>query len=151
MEVDILTRIETDLKNALKGGDAVRTSTFRLLLSALRNKAIEKRGGGREALTGEEALRILGEEAKRRKEAAEAFRKGNRPELARKEEAELAIINVYLPPKLGPEAIREVVRKVLGKIPRHEFGPVMQRVMEELRGRADGKKVREIVEEELTR
>lgn len=143
-------RIEGDLRDALRREDAIRTSVLRLVIAAIRNKEIEKRGrGDSSGLTETEVMQALAHEAKKRKEAADAFGRGARPELVRKENEELAIIQEYLPPPLGRDEIERVVEAVLAREGAREFGPIMKMVMRELKGRGDGALVAAVLKEKL--
>lgn len=92
-------RLEEDLKGALRGGDALRVSTIRLARAALKNQEIERR----RPLTEEEIEAVLQGEVKRRREAIDAFQRGGRDELARKESLEMAVLLQYLPAPLSEE------------------------------------------------
>lgn len=146
--------IVTNLKEAMKAGDAKRVGVLRLLISALNNKAIDKKGKtGSEELTEEEALQVLMTEAKKRKEAIEIFTKGNRTDLADKEKGELEIIQQYLPKQMSREEVEKVIakkidtlRQVRGDI---SFGNVMKEVIKELKGKADSALVSRLVKDKL--
>lgn len=150
MENLLEERIAADLKDALKRSLEARVGVLRLLRAALQNRAIEKRGrGDASGLSVEEVTAVLSQEAKKRREAALLFRKGNRPELALQEDRERAVVEEYLPRRADREEIRRVAERVIESgIPR-EFGPAMQAVMRELTGRADGAEVSAIVREIL--
>src|SRR5690242_10909227 len=106
-------KIQNDLKEAMKAGDEARLSLLRGVSAALHNEEIKKRGSGKgESLTEEESVQILQREAKKRKEAAELFRSGNRPELAAKEEKEFEMIQAYLPKQLSKEEVKETVDRL---------------------------------------
>lgn len=145
-------RIAADLTDALKRSDETRVGVLRLLRSALQNRAIEKRGqGDASGLSVEEAIAVLFQETKKRREAASLFRKGNRPELALQEDRERAVVEEYVPRGADREEIRRVAERVIGSGMPQEFGPVMQVVMRELKGRADGAEVSAIVRDILGR
>jgi uncharacterized protein YqeY len=137
-------RLRSDLNEARKSRDRLRTLVLSTTLSDLRNREIEMGGevddGG--------VVEVLAKAVKRRKEAAEQMRAGGREELAQKEEAEAKILGEYLPRALSEEEVREMVREILAGGPR-ELGPVMGRLMPRLRGRFDGKEANRIVREEL--
>lgn len=142
-------KITQDLKDAMKSGNADKVGVLRMLSAALKNKAIEK---GKDAiLTEEEAMQVLLREAKKRKESVEAFEKGGRPELAEKEKAELSFLEVYLPKQMSREEVAMAVEKVLaGMADKSNQGLVMKAVMAELKGKADGKLISEVVKEKLS-
>ena len=121
---------------------------MRLLNAAIKNRAIEK---GKDAvLTEDEVLQVLTREAKKRKESVEAFTKGGRPELAEKEKIELALVESYLPKQMAREEVVVAVEKVLARLAdKSNAGLVMKAVMQELKGKADGKMISEVVREKL--
>lgn len=121
----------------MKAQELVRRDTLRLALAAIKNEEVAKR-----AALGDAAVEaVLRKQTKMRRESIEAFDKGDRPELAAKERAELAILESYLPQQLAADAIRPVVVRViaeLGEVGPKDQGKVMQKVMAELKGRAEG-------------
>jgi len=146
-------KITDDLKNAMKAANGFEVGVLRMLLSSLHNKEIEKKGKGLEkALSDEEAIEVLTREAKKRKEAAELYSKGNRNDLAEKEIKELKFIKKYLPEQLSQEEIGKIVQAAIEKIGAKEvkdFGRVMAEAMKELKGKADASLVSEIVKKLL--
>lgn len=146
-------KISNNLKEALKSGDAFKAGTLRLLISALHNKEIEKKGKGQESiLSDEEVIEVLSREAKKRREASEIYSKGNRDDLADKEKKELEIIMGFLPTQLSPEEIEKVILAVIEQVKPQgpkDFGRVMAEVMKELRGRAEAGVVSEIVKKKI--
>lgn len=141
-------KIQQDLKEALLKKDTLATGTLRMLLAALVNK--EKERGT--PVTEEEAQNVLLAEAKKRKEAAEAFAKGGRHEAAAKERKELAILQRYLPAQLTQEEIRKLAKEAIAKThaaTAKDMGKVMAALMPELKGRADGSLVNSVVREFL--
>ena len=146
--MELLARISADLKEAMKAHEADKVSLLRMLSSALKNKAIEK---GKDAvITEEEAVQAITREAKKRKESVVAFMAGGRPDLAEKETAELAIIEKYLPVMMSLEETTAAVDKILaGLVDKSNAGLVMKAVMQEMKGKADGKMVSELVKARL--
>jgi len=146
-------KITDALKESLKAGRAFETGVFRFLLSSLHNREIEKKGKGLEpTLSDEDVLKVLSRESKKRKEAIEAYAKGGREDLVKKETEELAIIKRYLPQELGGEEIQKVVESVIertGAASAKDFGRVMGETMKELRGRADAAVVSELIKQKL--
>jgi uncharacterized protein YqeY len=143
------SQIEQQIKEALKAGAQVRLSVLRLLLAAIKNEEINKN----KELIQEEEIAIVARQVKQRKEAAEAYRKGNREDLAQKEEAEIEILNNYLPQQLSDEKVREIVSEVIGELPETDkgnFGKVMGAVMARVKGQTDGNTVSRIVRETLS-
>lgn len=143
--------ISNDLKTAMKGGDKLRLETLRGIRAALMEKEIERRGGDT-PMGAEDEVAVLLSAAKRRKESIEQFAKGGRQDLVDQESRELAIIQEYLPKQMGREEIVEVIRKIVaetGAQSAKDFGKVMPVAMKELKGKADGKVVQELVKELL--
>lgn len=140
-------RLREDLIAALKGGDQNKAGVLRMVISELYNKEKEK-PADKQSLTEEEAIAVIKKEVKKRKEAVELFRKGNREDLAKKDEAELKIIGEYLPPEIDPTEIKAVVERLF-TAGNKEFNTLMRETMKELAGRADGKVVSGIVKEKL--
>lgn len=137
-------RVRADLTASMKARDVARTSTLRMLLSALKNEQIDK---GHE-LSDDEAVAIIRRGVKQRLDSIEQFTKGNRPELAQKEQAELETLNSYLPRQLSDGDIEEVIRAAISQVgatSKKESGAVMKAVMATHKGLVDGKKVQEIV------
>jgi len=137
-----------EMKEAMKAGNSEKLGVLRMLISALNNKKIEK---GKDAvLTADDELQVVSREAKKRRESIDIFEKGGRPELAGKERAELAIVEAYLPKQMSREEVAAEVERVLAGIAdKSNAGLVMKAVMAEMKGKADGKTVSEIVKEKL--
>lgn len=137
-------RITEELKKAIRSKEAIRLSCLRLLKASIKNKQVEK---GR-ALTDEEVTGLISSAIKKGKDSTEAFRKGQREDLATKEEEEIKILQQFLPVQLGTEEIEKAVREVVSQIgatgPK-DLGRVMKEAMVRMAGRADGKTVNEIV------
>lgn len=141
-------QLDQDLKTALRGGDAIRVSTIRLVRAAIHNEEIER---GRQ-LSDDEIRVVLSKEAKRRREAIEMFEKGKRDDLVAKESLELAILTEYLPAGLSLEELRKIVAEGIAQAQasgRKDTGKVMALVMPRVKGRADGQTVNKIVQEML--
>ncbi len=143
-------RLDADLKDAMRAKDQLRLDVVRAVKSAIKYREVE----GDKAVVLDEAtiLQVVGTEIKKRRDAAEQFRAAAREELARKEEAELALLQAYLPAQLSPE---ELARKVDEAIARtgakgpKDMGAVMKALMPEVQGKADGKAVSELVKQRL--
>lgn len=139
--------IQEDIKTSLKARDDVRSLTLRMLLAAIMNK--EKEG---KEVTEEQFLDVVVFEAKKRREAREAFLKGERPELAKKEEAELEILLPYLPTQLTEEEIKDLVQRAIektGASDKKDMGKVMGELAPQVKGKADGALVAKTVQELL--
>ena len=145
-------RLRTDLTTAIKARDEVRSSTIRMILTAVTNAEVA--GSPAKELSDDEMLTVLATEAKKRREAAVAFEEGNRPEMAAKERAEAAVIADYLPAQLSPEEIAEIVTAAVEKLGAAGAGPkamgqVMGLVQPQVKGRADGAAVAAEVRRQL--
>lgn len=147
-------KINDDLKVAMKSGDEFGVGVLRMLTSSLHNKEIEKRGKGQDfILLEEEIIEILSREAKKRKEASEIYRKGERNDLAEKEDREINIIKKYLPEQLSEDEIEKVVIFAIEKIGANdikELGKVMGEAMKELKGRAEAGTVSMLIKKRLS-
>lgn len=144
----LVDRIAGDLTVAMKAKDAARVSVIRMLKAALANAAIECRAQGKEFTEDAIGARVQ-TEAKRVREAMEDFRKGNRDDLVAGAEAELAIMQEYLPQQMNEDDVRAVIARVRGVSGASAVGPLTGAVMKELQGKADGALVRRLVEEVL--
>jgi uncharacterized protein YqeY len=132
----------------MRGGDALRRDVLRMVTSAAYN--VEKKQG--RPLTDDEYLAVLSREVKTRRESVEAFRAGGREDLAAKEEAEIAILGEYLPQALSDDEIEALVREGIattGASSQRDMGKVMGWLAPRTRGRADGKRVSELVVQTL--
>lgn len=144
----IKEKINQDFQKALKEGEKDLYNLLRMVKSATKNAEIEKRA----ELSNEEMISLLNKEIKKRKEAIELYKKGGRQELAQKEEAEMEILTRYLPPQMSEEEIKKLVLSAINNLKvksKSEFGKVMGFLMPQIKGRADGRKVSEIVRKEL--
>lgn len=140
------------MKEALRARDEVRLTTLRGLLSAITNELVALRRKPDEILEDDGVLSVIKRAVKQRKDSIEQFTNGNRPELAEKEQAELAILEAYLPASASREDITAAAQKViasLGEIDPQKSGIVVGAVMKELSGNADGAVVKEVVAELL--
>jgi uncharacterized protein YqeY len=140
-------RINDDMKAAMRSGEKLRLETLRSLRAAM----LELQKSGKE-VTPEDELKAVMNQGKRRKDAIEQYRNANRIDLAEKEEAELKVIEEYLPQQLGEEEIRSEVRRIISEVGAKgpdDFKNVMPKAMAAMRGRADGAKVQSAVREEL--
>ncbi|MDX9925707.1 MAG: GatB/YqeY domain-containing protein [Ignavibacteriaceae bacterium] len=147
--MNLTEKINADLKEAMKSGDKTRLETVRSIRAIILE--FEKSGSGK-VLTPELELNLLTSAAKKRKESIEQFENAGRTELAEKEKAELAIIEEYLPKKLSNEEIYDEIKKLaseIGAVSKNDFPKLMPLAAKELKGRADGKVIKEIVEKIL--
>jgi uncharacterized protein YqeY len=144
MPVTVRDRIQTDVTTAMRSGDALRRDTLRMAQSAVYN--VEK--AQRRPLSDDEALAVLAREVKTRRESVAAFRAGGREDLATKEEAEIGMLQEYLPEQLDDGAIQALVEEAVtatGASSARDLGRVMGWLSPRTRGRADGRRVAEAV------
>lgn len=142
-------QIHQDLKQAQLARNEVKVSTLRLLLSEIKNAEIAKSG----ELCDEDVVSVVQKEVKKRKEAAEGFRKGGREDQAQREEAELAVLQGYLPDQLSNDQLTKLVEDTineLGATNIQDMGKVMGVVMGKVKGQADGGAVSALVKERLS-
>ena len=143
-------QIISDMTAAMKAQDAGRTSTLRMVKAAIMNR--EKEGGGE--LTDEDVQKLLRTQVKQRRDSVEQYEKANRPDLADKEQAEIAIIEAYLPQSASQEEIDQAVAAAIaetGASSMKDMGGVMKAAMARLAGKsADGKMVSETVKAKLS-
>jgi uncharacterized protein YqeY len=147
--LELLERLQEDLKNSMKAKDGTRVSVLRFLLAAVKNREIANKG----PLEDEQVLQEITSSAKRRRESIDAFREAGRQDLVEKEEAELAILNDYLPERMSEEDLRSLIQEVItatGASSMGDLGAVMKQVMPRISGQADGKLVNQIVREILS-
>jgi uncharacterized protein len=147
--MSFLDRINEDLKAAMKSKDSDRLSTLRMVKTALKNREIDKM----EALTDDEAIKVLQSLVKQRRDSVEQYQQAGRIDLAEKEAAEIKTIEEYLPAALDEAAVTRVVEETIaetGASSMKEMGAVMKAVMAKLAGQTvDGKTVNQIVKSKL--
>lgn len=144
---DIEKRIRGDLKESIKNKDAMRTSTLRMVTASVENLLIEKR---EKELTDGDVLKIISRQIKQHLDSIESFKKGGRNDLVEKETKELEILKSYMPEQLGEEEIEKITREIISRAGSDtEFGSIMKLVMQEVKGRADGKLVSSVVQKLL--
>ena len=145
-------QIEQDFLNAFKGGDRFAVDTLRLLKAAVQNKKIEKLMAKEAVLPDEEMVGLIKSEIKKRQDSIDSYRQGNRNDLAEKEEAEIKILEKYLPEQLSEDKLIEIIKGVIGELGAAspaDFGKVMGAVVARVKGQADGQAIAKIVKEEL--
>jgi uncharacterized protein YqeY len=146
--VSLIAQIEEDVKAATLARDTARRDALRLILASLRSAEKELQ----RPLSEDEELQVLQRERKRRTEAAEAFRAGGREEQALKEEAELGVLEEFMPAPLDEEELEKIVDDAIaenGATNIRDMGRVMADVMPQIAGRADGSAVSQLVREKL--
>jgi uncharacterized protein YqeY len=142
-------RIDEDLKRAMKAHDESALTAVRMLKAAITNREIELKKEADEA----ELIRLVEKQLKQRKESAEAFRNGGRPELAEKEEKEAAVLSAYLPQRLSEQELEALVAQAVaesGATSVKQMGQVMKLAQQKAAGRADGKAISEAVKKKLS-
>jgi len=145
---DLKQRFNDDLKQAMKAGDTVKRSTLRMLLAAIHNAEIAKQ----DKLEESDILGIVAKEVRQRQESIEAFKQGNRQDLADQEEAEMAILKEYLPEQMSREEVAAAAAKVIAEVGAQgpkDKGKVMSQLMPQLKGKADGREINAVVTELL--
>src|SRR4051812_9707586 len=138
-------QVRADLTESMKARSAERTSVLRMLQAAIKNEQINVQ----HELADEEVLTVIRKAVKQRQDSIEQYTKGNRPDLASKEASELEILRTYLPPELGDDEIESGVREIIastGAQSKKDMGKVMKEATARYKGRADGKKIQEIVQ-----
>jgi uncharacterized protein len=144
-------KISEDMKTAMKSGDKFRLETLRTLRAVLLEKEIEKRGG-QGVVTPDDEIGVLTAAAKKRRESIEMFEKGGRKDLVDQETRELAIIQEFLPKQMTMEEVTLLVKNIIaetGAASAADFGKVMPAVMKQVKGKADGRAVQELVKQLL--
>jgi uncharacterized protein len=148
--MSVLEKIQLEMTEAMRSKDSLRLSVLRMMKSALKNKEVEKM----KPLEESEALAVLNTLVKQRKDSVEQFRKGAREELAQKEEAEISIIEQYLPAAASEDDIRSAVDAAIeetGAASVKDMGKVMKATMARLSGKtADGARISQLVKEKLS-
>jgi len=150
--MDFQARIDEDLKEAMKARQTDRVAVLRMLKSAVKNAAIEK-GGADTRLDDASAFAVVRKEVKKREDSIESFKKGNRPDLAGREESELAVLKAYLPEPLSPAEIDALVAECVRETnatSKAQMGVVMKLATARAAGRAEGKALSAAVSAKLS-
>jgi uncharacterized protein YqeY len=148
MEANLKKQIDTDLKQALRDRDKVKRLALSLVMAAVHNAEIERQAD----LEDSDILGIMAKVARQHQESIDAFRKGNRPDLVAQEEAELAVLQAYLPSQMTREEIIAEARQVISEVGAQgpgDKGKVMPKLIAKLKGRADGREINSVVTELL--
>ncbi|WP_152361140.1 GatB/YqeY domain-containing protein [Microlunatus speluncae] len=150
---ELKERLHSDMVASLKARDSVRTSTLRMVLTAITEAEVA--GKSAKELTAEQELDVVVKEAKKRREAEEAYTEAGRSDLAEKEHAEAGVLAEYLPQQLGADEIAELVRQAIAETGAAELGPrgigkVMGVLTPKTKGKADGGAVAAEVKRQLT-
>ncbi len=140
------------IKAAMKAGDKIRLETVRSIKKALLEKEVAVRPTGQETLTEAQEIEVLVQLAKQRRDSIAQYRQAGRTDLADQEAQELAILEEYLPKQISDEEVSQVIDEIIAQVgasSAKDVGKVMGPAMQQLKGKADGKKVQEIVKAKL--
>lgn len=144
-------QLNDDLKDAMRARQEVRVSAIRMLKAAIANlefaRTDPKNPDFQKPIAEGDLLRVVENQIKQRRESIELYQKGNRPELAAKEQAEIDVLSRYMPQQLSRDEIQAAVEQVIADLNTHEFPKVMKEAATRLKGRADGKLVNQVVRE----
>jgi len=158
----LLDQIQSDLNAAMKGRDQAKVDALRFLLGEIKNLEITKyppssfdklgtsEGQVPPSLTNEDVISVVQKQVRTHKESIEMFEKGGRSDLVDREQAQLAILQSYLPAQMSPEEIRNKTEEIRKNNPEADFGTMMKLAMQELRGRADGAVVSRLLKSIIT-
>lgn len=139
--------IKSDLKEAMKAKDSLKSSVLRSIMSAYTNELIASARKPTDTLDDKEFISLLKRLLKQRKESAEQFRAGGREDLAEKEDKEAEIISDYLPEQPSKEEIEKAAKEIIDEMPDAQTGQIIGAVIKKFNGLADGSLVKEIIEE----
>lgn len=141
-------KLDADLKNAMRARDELRKLVLRSLLSAMNYAEIAKQ----KKLDDGGIIEVIAKEIKQRRESIEAYEKGNRPDLVEKEKAEMAILQEYMPAQMSSDEVAAIIKAVITEVGAKgpgDKGKVMQKLMPQVKGKADGSMVNNLVTEML--
>jgi len=142
--MDLQERLMADMKQAMRDKDVLRRDVIRMVRAAIKNAQIEKQA----PLDDQEVIAVLTKEVKKRRESIEMFAKGGRDDLVAQEEAEIGVLDDYMPEMMSEQEIEAVASTIIAEMGASgpaQFGPVMGKTMAKLRGQADGKLVNQVV------
>lgn len=146
-------QIQEEIREALKAREELRLMVLRGLLSAFTNELVTQKRKPSEQLSDEDALSVIKRAVKQRIDSIEQFTKGNRPELAKKEKEELIILKTYLPEMMSLEEIEKIAKvkkEELGVTDKSKMGILIGAIMKEIKGNADGRDVKNVVDSLLS-
>lgn len=145
----IQQQIKDQVRQAMLAKETLKLNTLRGLLSGFTNELVAQKKTPREELSDEDAMKVIKRAVKQRKDSIEQFRKGNREDLAQIEESELKILEVYLPEMMSVEDIEKKAlakKEELGITDKSKMGILMGALMKDLKDKADGQDVKEVIE-----
>ncbi|MEB3277445.1 MAG: GatB/YqeY domain-containing protein [Lyngbya sp.] len=146
-------QISEEIKAAMKAKDKVRLEAVRSIKKVLIEKESEVKGKGQDALTPDQELEVLMQQAKQRRDSIAQYQQAGREDLAETEKAELAVIEEFLPQQLSDSEVAAIIDEIIAEVnatsPK-DMGKVMGPAMQRLKGQADGKKVQELVKAKLS-
>lgn len=148
---NLSSKISEDLMSAQKEKNEAKVSTLRMLQSSIKNEEIEKKK--RDGLSDEEIKQVVSKEVKKRKDSIESYKEGGREDLVGKEEKELKILSQYMPEQMSEEELSGIVEKAIKDANAEsmkDFGRIMGQVMKEVKGKASGDLVKNLVREKLS-
>lgn len=143
-------KLQQDVKDALKSGDRKKRMVLGMVLSAIKNKEIEKRG----ELSEEDIVAVIASEIKKRRDSLDQYQKGGRLDLAEQEKKEAEMLMAYMPEQMSEDEVRAEVKKAVSETGANnmkEMGKVIGAVMTKVKGKADGQIVSQMVKEELSK
>ncbi len=146
-------RITEDIQAAMKAKDKIRLETVRSIKKAVLEKEVSVRPSGQESLTDAQEMEVLVQLAKQRRDSIAQYQQANRADLAAQEARELAILEEYLPQQLSVEALSQAIDDIIAQVgatSAKDMGKVMGSAMQQLKGKADGKKVQDLVKAKLS-
>jgi len=149
VEAGLKQKLKDDLKEAMRGGDRVKCSVIRLVMAAIKNAEIARQT----ELNDGDILGVITKEVRQRQESIAAFKQGNRQDLVAQEEAELAILEEYLPEQMTRDEIIAEARRVIEEVGAQGLsgkGKVMPQLIAKLKGKADGREINAVVTELLS-
>jgi uncharacterized protein YqeY len=148
-EANLKQKLTADLRQAMRSGDKIKRSAIRLLMAAIGNAEIAKQT----TLEDADILGVIAKEVRQRRESIEAFKQGNRQDLVTQEEAELAVLQEYLPQQMTHEEIVAEARRIIEEVGAGgpaDKGKVMPKLIAQLKGKADGREINAVVSELLS-
>ena len=151
--MSLIDRISENIKTAMKAKDKLRLETYRSIKKVLLDKEVSVRPNGQTELTPEQEIEALVQIAKQRRDAIEQYTNAQRPDLAEKEALELSVIEEFLPTQLTDEDVSAAIDAIIiqvGATSAKDMGKVIGSAMQQLKGKADGKKVQELVKSKLS-